>query len=297
MTIENVTATEVEALGGGEVTTPETTTPETPIATAEVKPEGKEEVKAEIPEEKAVDDYKQEMIKRFGERPDEELHRESWKSYRELEKEFEKRNVLTKEYDEVVAKFGGIEALKQILSTPKEELNKSVAPAKESSEITLPEDIQQLIDEGELDLSSRKDQMFIARELKMREQEQMTKKQQEEAYQAKVQDAKQTFETFLSKEIATKYELADLNALKAKAYSGGFAGLSDQAFKIAVENEAKAAHERVEKLAEQRKEKALSELEKVATKSVVIGKSTPTPVTKLSMKEVFDKKYAEYFGT
>jgi hypothetical protein len=138
--------------------------------------------------------------------------------------------------------------------------------------------------------------MFIERELKLRQMEQTAKEQEEQGYKAKISEAQKQFESFLTTDIAPRYEYADLNALKAKAYSGGFRGLSDEAFKIAVENEAKQLHDKVITLAEAHKEKALEQLKKAKEKSVVVGKTLSSPVSKpKSFREAFFESYDENF--
>lgn len=260
---------------------------------AKVEPKAEEKPKVEP----AKDDYKAEIIKRFGEKPDEELVPQVWKSYREMEKEFDRRNVLTKEVLEVVDKFGGLDALKNILATPKENLRREVSKAEVKSEPELPKDIQELIDSGELDLASPKDQMFIRQELRLREQEIAKATEAERNYTVAQQEAVKQFETFLANDIVPKYEYADLNAIKAKAFAGAWRGLSDEAFKVAVENEAKALHDRVIGLAEKSTEQKIAEFRKVKEKSVVVGKSVPLTAKKQSFKEAFDSAYDENFGS
>ncbi len=223
-----------------------------------------------------VEDIRTELVKRYGERSDQDYVKEVFKSYQNMEKEYSKSQGSFSKLNDLVAKFGGPEALEQALLNP-------TKPTIDPSKPVLLPDIEKMVNDGYLDPRDPKDALLIQL---MTEQHQIRNQNAQQSYEK----AKGVFEEGL-KGVAAKYSHADINAIRMLGYAGAFANLNDTQLWATIDKMAKEQHERVDGLVNATKDKTIKDLKGLKDTSVVNGKPTPTRTGGKTAREAFDEEY------
>lgn len=218
-----------------------------------------------------------ELVKRYGEKSDQELLREVWKSYRSGETTFTQATEKAKELEGLVNQFGGADALRESLKAP-------VAP---STEAKYPEKIQVLIDSGHLDPNDPRDALIIDQETRL---EQGNKAIARSTYN----EAVGIFETGL-KGIAGKYEYADIDAIREMGHKGLFTHDTDAQMWAKIDGIASRQHERVVGLVDKTTQSKLDALKAVNDKKPLDGKPGGGKPTNPTTKQAFDAEYLKHF--
>jgi len=250
----------------------------------EVPPEGQETPPVEpqtevdplvtpiVPE---PDDARAEMVKRFGEKSDQELLKEVWKSYRSGETTFTQASEKAKELEGLVNQFGGADALRESLKAP-------VVPETKYSP-----KVQALIDSGSLDPNDPRDALIIDQEARL---EQGNKAIARSTYN----EAVGIFETGL-KGIAGKYEYADIDAIREMGHKGVFTNDTDAQMWAKIDGIASRQHERVIGLVDKTTQSKLDALKAVNDKKPLDGKPGGGKPTKLTPKQAFEAEHSKFF--
>ncbi len=255
-----------------------------PTKAAESQDQKKEE------QQKAADEFRVEMVKRFGDLPDDQLAKKAWEAYRNIEPEFQRKSAVLSEQDKLIQQFGGLEALRAVLSDPGQQPARSAQKQPAQGEFdNLPDDLAKMVEDGQLDPEDPKDQMILRQEMILRSMAEKT-------YQGQVKTANEAFNKMLKDDILPKYPDADLDAIKAKVYAGAFRGLNDEAFKVAIEDEAKKQHERFESKLNERTQSKLDSLKEASKKSAAVGKSVSTPHKSMNAQQRFEEEYSKHFA-
>jgi len=227
-----------------------------------------------------LDDVRAELVKRYGEKSDQDYVQEVWKSYRNMEKEYSKYSELNK----LVESFGGPEVLKEALNAPPP----AATNGETQTESNLPPDLKALVDSGYLDPNDPKDALTMALAQKLNQIEDQSRQQ----YQEK---SKTLFEQGLEK-VKEQYKFADIDSIKLLGYSGRFRGMTDAQLWQEVDRLAKAQHEKVEGLVNAEKDGVLKNLKGLEKESVLTGKSTPAKAAgKKPANEVFSELWDKYY--
>lgn len=223
---------------------------------------------------------REELVKRFGERSDQELLRELFKSFRSVENEFGKRSAEAKELANLVNQFGGPEALKEALQNP---------PSKgEPGKPVYPDKVQKLIDSGHLDPDDPRDALIIEQELEL---DRNRKAGEKTVYK----EAVKSFEDGL-KQIAKDFEYADMDTIRGLAYSGAFSGLDNDQFWGAVRSVAEKQNAKVIGLVEGKTAEQLQKLKELGKKGLKTGQPGGGKPGDQKPAEVFNEEYDKHFG-
>lgn len=224
------------------------------------------------------DEFRAEMVKRFGEKSDQELVKEVWKAYRNGETTFGQAQAKLKGMEELVAQFGGADVLKRALEIPgkPEERSAGEYPAK----------IQPLIDQGVLNPNDPIVQLLIDQEWRL---EQSSKTIGQQTYERAVQ----TFNGWLDT-AAQKYEYADVAVIREMGLSGAFARMNDAQVQAKIERMAAAQHARVMGLVDSKSQAKLDELKTLNQQNLRGGKPGGGKPLTLTARQAFDKAYSEH---
>lgn len=225
-------------------------------------------------------EVREELVKRYGKRSDQEYVQEVWKSYRNIEKEQNKYSELNK----LVEAFGGSEVLKEALNSP----SPAAKQGEPQTESNLPPDLKALVDSGYLDPNDPKDALTMALAQKLNQIENQSKEQYHEK-------SKTLFEQGLEK-VKGQYKFADIDSIRLLGYSGRFRGMTDAQLWQEVDRLAKAQHDKVEGLVNAEKESVVKNLKGLEKESVLTGKSTPAKSAgRRPANEVFSELWDKYY--
>lgn len=222
-------------------------------------------------------EFRAEIVKRFGEKSDQELVKEVWKAYRSGETTFGQAQEKLKGIEALVAQFGGAEALKQALTRP------TVTGEKTAGQY--PAKIQSLIDQGVLDPNDPISQLLIDQERRLEQSSQTIGQQTHER-------AIQTFNGWLDA-AAQKYEYADVAVIREMGLSGVFANMNDAQVLAKIDGIAAAQHAKVVGLVDSKTQAKLDELKGLNQQTLKGGKPGGGKPPTLTARQAFDKSYSE----
>lgn len=224
-----------------------------------------------------------ELVKRFGEKSDQEYLAEVWKSYRNGETTFSQAQEKAKELESLVSQFGGAEVLRRALENPVMPASAAEKPAGQQ----YPAKVQPLIDQGLLDPNDPIAQLLIDQERRLEQSQQFVG-------QATHESAVKTFDTWL-KDVSDKYSYADIDVIRDMGLKGAFANMNDAQAQAKINEIAARQHARVQGLIDSKTQAKLDELKGLDRNKVLFGKPGGGKPTALTPRQAFEAKHAEYF--
>jgi len=251
--------------------------------------------KADKPSEKVnfSDDMKGELEKRYGKRTDQEYLAELYKSYRQIEPEYQKATMNLSHFEKLIDKAGGIDNLLKAVAQPREE--KPVVEEKTETE----KKIEELVKQGELDPDNLKDKLFIESLAKTIALEKREMEREQKNIEEKVEIAFNVFDKKLN-ELSTKYPDADPDIIRTKAFNGAYAELDNKSLWLQMEKELKMQQEKFDsKVGEGTKnsmQKKLEAMRKAKQTSTIAGsKNGVNTQGKKTVFETFSDAYDKRF--
>jgi hypothetical protein len=219
--------------------------------------------------------FRADLVKRFGQKSDQELVKEVWKAYRNGETTFSQTQEKVKELEALVSQFGGVEALKQALNAP--------APAAKPAGEQYPAKVRSLIDQGLLDPNDPIAALLIDQERRLEQSQQFLGQTNHER-------AVQTFDTWL-RVTAGKHEFADMDVIRDMGLRGAFANMTDAQVQATIEQIASRQHAKVAGLVEGKTQAKLDELKKLGDKKILDGKPGGGRAAELTPEQAFNHEF------
>lgn len=227
------------------------------------------------------DELRAELVKRFGEKSDQEYLAEVWKSYRNGETMFSQTQEKAKELESLVSQFGGAEVLRRALETPVTPATAGDKPAGQ-----YPAKVQPLIDQGLLDPNDPIAQLLIDQERRLEQSQQFVG-------QATHESAVKTFDTWL-KDVSEKYAYADIDVIRDMGFKGAFANMNDAQAHAKINEIAARQQARVQGLIDSKTQAKLDELKELDKGKVLTGKPGGGKPSNLTAKEAFNREYDKH---
>lgn len=237
---------------------------------------------------KAKLENRQEIIKRFGQKSEQELTDEVFRAYREIERTHQSSSEKLKALNELIENVGGEQVLKEAID------NMRRNPAAETNP-QVPAEIKNLIEQGYLDPQDPKDSLILMLYQSLAGVTQKVTGLEKNITKKEIEAISQEFESGVKEKVGGKYPDVNLDLIRDAVYAGKFSGLDDNAFWAAIGTYAKNLNDGINSVVEKKLEERLASLKKLNKTSVNRSSGADTKPGKRTAEEAFDEA-CEKFG-